>query len=66
VNEDSWREVGGKEDNKRLKGCGFTATIVIAVGGDCGFIPLVNIVRNHQEDGELPVSAREILGSLIE
>jgi hypothetical protein len=62
----SWREVGREEDNEQLKGKWFTATFAVAGGGECRFIRLVNIGRNHYGDDALWISAWEIFGSLIE
>jgi hypothetical protein len=61
-----WREVDHKEKNKHLNGRYFTATFAVAGGGECRFIRLVNIGRNHQRNDILLISAWEIFGSLVE
>jgi hypothetical protein len=61
-----WREVAREEDNEQLNGCGFTGTFAMAVGGECRFIRLVNIGRNHYGNDSLRITAWEIFGSLIE
>jgi hypothetical protein len=61
----SWREVAHEEDNKQLNGRCFTATFAVVGGGECRFIRLVNIGRNHHEDDQLNISAWEIFGSLV-
>jgi hypothetical protein len=61
----SWREVA-REDNKQLNSPYYTGTFAVAGGGECRFIRLVNIGRNHAENDMLLISAWEIFGSLIE
>jgi hypothetical protein len=61
-----WRKVAHKEDNKQLNGNSFTATFPVAGGGECRFIRLVNIGRNHRRNDSLWISAWEIFGSLVE
>jgi hypothetical protein len=39
---------------------------VVAGGGECRFIRLVNVGKNHFGDDQLNISAWEIFGSLIE
>jgi hypothetical protein len=63
---ESWREVAREEDNKQLSGKWFTGTFAVAGGGECRFIRLVNIGRNHRRDDILCISAWEIFGSLVE
>jgi hypothetical protein len=63
---ESWREVGREEDNRNLNGRWFAGTFAVAGGGECRFIRLVNIGRNHLGDDRLEISAWEIFGSLIE
>jgi hypothetical protein len=62
----SWREVAREENNEQLKGKWFTATFAVSGAGECRFIRLVNIGRNHFRDDSLLISAWEIFGSLIE
>jgi hypothetical protein len=66
VDGKKWREVARSENNKQLDGTGFTATFPVADGGECRFIRLVTIGRNHFGNGCLLISAWEIFGSLIE
>jgi hypothetical protein len=63
---ESWREVDHKDGNKQLNGTHFTGTFEIADGGECRFIRLVNIGRNHWGNDRLAISAWEIFGSLAE
>jgi hypothetical protein len=62
----SWREVAREEGNKQLNGPRFTATFPVAGGGECRFIRLVNIGRDHFGNDTLVISAWEIFGSLVE
>jgi hypothetical protein len=62
----SWREVAHEEGNTQLNGNYRTGTFAIAGGGECRFIRLVNIGRNHVDDDCLNITAWEIFGSLIE
>jgi hypothetical protein len=41
------REVAREEDNEQLNDPNFTGTFAVAGGGECRFIRLVNIGRNH-------------------
>jgi hypothetical protein len=61
----SWQEVAHEEDNKQLNGTYFTATFAVAGGGECRFIRLVNIGRNHAGHDLLYISAWEIFGGLF-
>jgi hypothetical protein len=63
---ESWQEVAHEEDNKQLNGTYFTATFAVAGGGECRFIRLVNIGRNHWGSDDIIISAWEIFGSLVE
>jgi hypothetical protein len=63
---ESWREVAREENNKQLKGCRFSGTFAIADSGECRFIRLVNIGRNHFGEDRILISAWEIFGSLLE
>jgi hypothetical protein len=65
VDGGNWREVARQEDNTQLNGRLFTDTFPVAGGGECRFIRLVNIGRNHFGNGELVITAWEIFGSLI-
>jgi hypothetical protein len=62
----SWRKVSREEDNEQLNGRNLTGTFPVAGSGDCGFIRLVNIGRNHRGSDALAISAWEIFGSLVE
>jgi hypothetical protein len=66
VDGEVWREVAREEDNKQLNGKYFTGTFAVADGGECRFIRLVNIGRNHDRDDCLHICAWEIFGSLVE
>jgi hypothetical protein len=63
---ENWREVAHEEDNKQLNGNWFTATFPVAGGGECRFIRLVNIGRNHYGSDQICISGWEIFGNLIE
>jgi hypothetical protein len=63
---ESWWEVARQEGNEQLNGRCFTGTFAVAGGGECRFIRLVNIGRNHFGDDGLGISVWEIFGSLIE
>jgi hypothetical protein len=63
---ENWREVAREEDNKQLNGSRFIATFPVAGGGECRFIRLVNIGRNHVGSDQLVISAWEIFANLIE
>jgi hypothetical protein len=62
----SWREVAREENNEQFNGPCFTGTFAVADGGECRFIRLVNIGRNHLGDDKFAISAWEIFGSLVE
>jgi hypothetical protein len=64
----SWREVAREENNKQLNGPNFTGTFPVTDGGECRFIRLVQIGRNHASWGSdtLLISAWEIFGTLVE
>jgi hypothetical protein len=62
----NWREVAREEDNEKLNGLWKTATFPIAGAGECRFIRLVNIGRNHLGNDALYIQAWEIFGSLVE
>jgi hypothetical protein len=63
---ESWREVDREENSNQLNGPFFTGTFAIAGGGDCRFIRLVNISRNHIGNDILFIAAWEIFGGLVE
>jgi hypothetical protein len=65
VDGNSWREVAHEENNGRLNGYLFTATFPVVNGGECRFIRLVQIGRNHHGDDCIEISAWEVFGSLI-
>jgi hypothetical protein len=62
----SWREVDHKEGSNELNGRYFTGTFPVVGGGECRFIRLVSIGRNHRDNDAIYISAWEIFGSLIE
>jgi hypothetical protein len=62
----NWHEVAREENNKQLNGKFRTGTFGVVGGGECRFIRLVNIGRNHRGSDRLRISAWEIFGSLIE
>jgi hypothetical protein len=66
VDGESWRAVAHEEDTEQLNGEYFTGTFAVAGAGECGFIRLVNIGRNHCGDDRILISAWEIFGSLVE
>jgi hypothetical protein len=66
VDGESWQEVAREEGNDQLNGSHFTGTFAVAGGGECSFIRLVAIGRNHYGTDGLFISAWEIFGSLIE
>jgi hypothetical protein len=61
-----WREVAHKEGNTQLNGRYFTGTFAVAGRGECQFIRLVNIGRNHSGSDCLAISAWEIFDGLQE
>jgi hypothetical protein len=65
VDGKNWREVAREENNEQLNWRYFTATFAVA-GGECRFIRLVNIGRNHFGNDSLYITGWEILGGLIE
>jgi hypothetical protein len=60
------REVPREEDNTELNGEYFVRTSEVAGCGECRFIRLVNICRNHRGNDAIEIFAREIFGSLFE
>jgi hypothetical protein len=58
VDGKSWRDVAREEDNERLNGKWFTGTFAVARGGECRFIRLVNIGKNHYGDDQLLITAQ--------
>jgi hypothetical protein len=66
VDGKNWREVAREEGNTQLNGERFTGTFAVAAGGECRFIRLVNIGRNHFGDDQRVISPWEIFGSLVE
>jgi hypothetical protein len=66
VDGDNWREVAREEDREQLNGSRFTSIFTVAGGGECRFIRLVNIGRNHHGSDQVMISAWEIFGNLIE
>jgi hypothetical protein len=66
VDRESWQEVAREEENGQLNGSYFTGTFAVAGGGECRFIRLVNIGRNHWGNDHIWIAAWEIFGNLIE
>jgi hypothetical protein len=66
ANGESWREVAREKNNKQVNGSSFTGTFAVAGGGECRFIWLVNIGKNHSGYDAFMISAWEIFGSLFE
>jgi hypothetical protein len=62
---ENWREVTREEKNRQLKGSRFTSTFAVADGGECRFIRLVQIGRDHFGNNQICISAWEIFGSLV-
>jgi hypothetical protein len=62
----SWQEVAREENSEQLNGSHFTGIFELAFGGECRFIRLVNIGRNHRGNDGICISAWEIFGTLIE
>jgi hypothetical protein len=63
---ENWKEIDRKKDNAKLNGWKITGTFPVTGAGECRFIRLVNIGRNHAGYDMLAISAWEIFGSLIE
>jgi hypothetical protein len=63
---ENWREVAREENNKQLNGADFTGTFPATGGGECRFIRLVNVGRNHACNDCLEITAWEIFGSVFE
>jgi hypothetical protein len=63
---ETWQGVAHEEDNNQLNGDYFTCTFPVTGSGECRFIRLVNIGRNHSGNDYLWISAWEIFGCLIE
>jgi hypothetical protein len=61
-----WREGSREEENDQLNSSFFTGTFPVAGAGECRFIRLVNIGRNHYGSDSLLISAWEIFGSLLD
>jgi hypothetical protein len=66
VDGKSWREISQQKNNKQLNGERFTTTFTTTGAGECRFIRLVNIGRNHRGYDTLCISAWEIFGTLFE
>jgi hypothetical protein len=62
---ESWREVDHQEGNEQLNGRWFTGTFAVSGGGECRFIRLVNIGRNHCGSDRVFISAWEVRGSFL-
>jgi hypothetical protein len=57
---------GGRSPSRRTTSSGFTGAFTVAGGGECRFIPLVTIGRNHCRDDQFAISASEIFGMLVD
>jgi hypothetical protein len=66
ADRENWREVAREENNGQLNGYRLASTFPVADDGECRFIRLVNIDRNHFGIGMLMISACEIFGNLFE
>jgi hypothetical protein len=66
VDGQNWVEFDYRENNTELNGSGATRTFGTARSGECRYIRLVNIGRNHDDNDRIAISAWEIFGSLIE
>jgi hypothetical protein len=62
----SWREVDYQADNEQLNDERCIGTFAVTGGGECRFIRLVNIGRNHYGNDQLAITAWEIFGTLVE
>jgi hypothetical protein len=65
------QDVGGREfaledNNGQLNGMFFTGTCELSGGGECRFIRLVNISKNHWRNDGIVISAWDIFGTIIE
>jgi hypothetical protein len=65
VDGERWQVVAREKDNEQLNGKFKTITFPVAGAGECRFIRLVNIGRNHFGNDCLWISAWEIFGTLI-
>jgi hypothetical protein len=65
VDGKNWQKAGGEKDNDHLNGRWFTGTFGLADCGECRFIRLVNIGRNHFGNDRLKISAWEIFGRFV-
>jgi hypothetical protein len=62
VDGETWWEVAREENNGEL----FLGTFAVTGGGECRFIRLVNIGRNHLGRDSICISVWEIFGTLID
>jgi hypothetical protein len=63
---ESWRGAAREENNEWFNRGRFAGTFAVADAGDCRFIRLGNIGRNHRGCDFLAISAWEIFGSFFE
>jgi hypothetical protein len=63
---ENWREVDRREGSSHLNGNWLAGTFTVAGGGECRFIRLANIGRNHSDNDTVCISGWEVFGSLIE
>jgi hypothetical protein len=63
---ENWLETDHKENNEQLNSESFTGINTVAGCGECRFIRLVNIGRNHNGSDCLEICAWQIFGSLVE
>jgi hypothetical protein len=66
VDGESWREIVRHPSNGCLNGSRFIDAFDAPAGGECRFIRLVNIGRNHFGNDRVNISVWEIFGSLFE
>jgi hypothetical protein len=66
VDGESWREVTHEEDSEQLNDEFFAGTFAVATCGECRFVRLVNICRNHRGNDTLAICAWEVFGRLVE
>jgi hypothetical protein len=63
---ENWWKVAREENTRQLNGAHFTGTFAVAGDGECRFIRLVNVGKNHLGFDMLCISAWEIFGILFE
>jgi hypothetical protein len=58
--------VDRRENNNQLNGMFRSGTFAVESGGDCRFIRLANVGRNHNGTDCLKMTVWEIFGTLVE